>query len=160
MRILALDLGTLCGYAIGAPGSPIDSGVLDLRPKRYDGAGMRYVAFRGALQRLLVDVDLVVYEEVRRHMGVDASHVYGAMEGHLQFECEQRSIPYRGIPIATIKRRATGHGNADKLAMIAAAQAAWPCRTIKDDNEADALWILQCALDEWGGLVGTGAAAL
>jgi len=25
-------------------------------------------------------------------------------------------------------------------------------------TEADALWILQCALDEWGGLVGKGAA--
>ena len=115
---------------------------------------MIFVGFRGHLQRLLVGVDLVVYEDVKRHLGTQAAHMFGGFRSHLQFECEQRSIPYRGIAIATIKRRATGKGNAQKDAMIEAAHREWPGRPIKDDNEADALWILVCGLEEWGALDG------
>ena len=45
-------------------------------------------------------------------------------------------IPYRGVPVGTIKRHVTGQGNADKEAVIAAVRALGfdPA----DDNEADA----------------------
>jgi hypothetical protein len=50
---------------------------------------------------------------------------------------ERHAIPYEGVPVGTIKRFATGRGNANKTAMIAAMQA----RGFHpgDDNEADAL---------------------
>ena len=59
-------------------------------------------------------------------------------------------IPYRGIPVATIKKRATGKGNADKGQMIAAAKSRWPCHAFIDDNECDARWIAETAAVELG----------
>ena len=53
------------------------------------------------------------------------------------------------MPVATIKRFATGRGNADKAAMIAAIQARG--FTPADDNEADAIAILLWLTDAQGG---------
>lgn len=51
---------------------------------------------------------------------------------------------YQGVPVATIKKHATGKGNAGKEEMIAAAKARGHQPT--DDNEADALAILHWVL--------------
>ena len=59
-------------------------------------------------------------------------------------------MPYEGVPVGTIKRHATGKGNADKEAMIAAARARG--FNPADDNEADAIAILFWALETKGGL--------
>jgi Holliday junction resolvasome RuvABC endonuclease subunit len=61
----------------------------------------------------------------------------------LQAECEAKELPYSGIPVGTIKKRATGKGNASKEEMVAAAKLKWPGEIIVDDNQADALWILE-----------------
>jgi Holliday junction resolvasome RuvABC endonuclease subunit len=146
MRLLALDLGTSCGYAIREDGLPIFHGTLDLRPRRYEGGGMRFVTFRGKLQSLLHGTTQVAFEEVRRHLGVDAAHVYGGLMAILTAECEIRDIPYQGIPVGTIKKHATGKGNADKSMMLDAARAKWPTLTVANDDEADALWLADYAL--------------
>ena len=54
------------------------------------------------------------------------------------------------MPVGTIKRFATGKGNADKAAMIAAVRG----RGFEpaDDNEADAIAILLWALETHGGV--------
>jgi hypothetical protein len=54
----------------------------------------------------------------------------------------------RGVPVGTIKRHATGNGNANKQAVIAAVRALGfdPA----DDNEADALALLHWALRNGG----------
>jgi Holliday junction resolvasome RuvABC endonuclease subunit len=57
-------------------------------------------------------------------------------------------IPYRGVPVGTIKRHITGRGNADKDAVIAAVRALGFDPV--DDNEADALALLDCALKTGG----------
>lgn len=43
------------------------------------------------------------------------------------------------VPPASLKRYVTGNGNADKVAMVAAIQRAFPAHLVTDDNEADAL---------------------
>lgn len=144
MRILSLDLGTRTGYAVSSVGPP-HFGTLDLRPRRFEGGGMRYLRFRHQLAELLPGVDLVVYEEVRRHLGTDAAHVYGGLVAVLTEECERREIPYEAVPVGTIKRHATGKGNADKAAMVEAACRRWPGEQITSDDEADALWLLDLA---------------
>ena len=63
---------------------------------------------------------------------------------------ELRGVPYDGVPVGTIKRHATGKGNADKEAMIAAARARG--FSPADDNEADAIAILFWALETGGGV--------
>jgi Holliday junction resolvasome RuvABC endonuclease subunit len=137
MTILALDLGTHCGWC-RTDGIVYDSGVWNLTGGRYEGGGMRFLRFRQMLDSLGWDAQLVVYEEVRRHMGVDAAHVYGGFQAVLTEECERRGIPYEAIPVATIKKTATGKGNAKKDAMVEAARLFWPTSNITDDNEADA----------------------
>ena len=55
-----------------------------------------------------------------------------------------------GVPVGTIKRHATGKGNADKAAMVAAVRARG--FSPADDNEADAIAILLWALETRGGV--------
>jgi crossover junction endodeoxyribonuclease RuvC len=61
---------------------------------------------------------------------------------------EMFKIPYRGVPVGTIKRHTTGRGNADKEAVIAAVRALGFDPV--DDNEADALALLDWALKTGG----------
>lgn len=147
--ILALDLGTTTGFAVGrtgAKGGAILSSTWSLKPGRYDGGGMRFVKFRQRLNELrdASGFTLVFYEEVRRHAATDAAHVYGGLMATLTAWCEEQDpkIPYEGVPVGTIKKFATGKGNAGKPEMIAAARA-WGHEPV-DDNEADALAIFYC----------------
>jgi len=57
--------------------------------------------------------------------------------------CEERETPYMGIPVGTVKKLATGKGNANKAAMVAAAARRWALADAVDDNEADALWVAE-----------------
>jgi Holliday junction resolvasome RuvABC endonuclease subunit len=72
----------------------------------------------------------------------------GRYLAHLTAWAEMFKIPYRGVPVGTIKRHVTGRGNADKDAVIAAVCALGfdPA----DDNEADALALLDWALKTGG----------
>jgi ABC-type sugar transport system ATPase subunit len=63
---------------------------------------------------------------------------------------ELRGVPYEGVPVGTIKRHATGKGNADKDAMIAAARARG--FSPADDNEADAIALLLWVIATNGGV--------
>jgi Holliday junction resolvasome RuvABC endonuclease subunit len=89
-------------------------------------------------------IGAVYFEEVRRHLGVDAAHVYGGLLATLTAWCERHQIPYQGVPVGTIKRHATGKGNAGKAEVIAAMKALG--HPVTDDNEADALALLHWAL--------------
>ena len=113
---------------------------------------MRYLRFHGWLREmrdLAGPIDWIVFEEVRRHIGTDAAHVFGGLLATLTSWAEMNSIPYEGVPVGTIKRFATGKGNADKAAVITAMQARGfhPA----DDNEADALALLLWATSTTGG---------
>lgn len=114
---------------------------------------MRFLRFRSWLDHLLdgaKTIDLIHFEEVRRHAGTDAAHLYGGFLAHLSAWCELKHIPYQGVPVGTIKRHATGKGNAGKDAVIAAMRSKG--FNPEDDNEADALAILTWAIDTHGGV--------
>ena len=138
MPVLALDLGTKTGFCIGSEKSHV-SGVWNCKPGRFDGGGMRFVKFRNKLNELRSawPVKRVVFEEVRRHAGTDAAHVYGGLMATLTAWCEEHEIPYEGVPVGTIKKHWTGKGNANKAMMIAAAEDRG--YSVEDDNEADAI---------------------
>lgn len=150
-QTIALDLGTTTGWAVGKPGMVI-SGTCTFKPGRYDGGGMRFLRFRRWAEDLIASErpQAIYFEEVRRHAGTDAAHIYGGLLGILTAICEELGIPYQGVPVGTIKKHATGKGNADKAAMIGAMRAAGFAP--KDDNEADALALLQWAFATNGGL--------
>ncbi len=146
--VLALDLGTTTGWAIRTMDGQFAHGFASFKPSRYEGGGMRYLRFKrwlGELRQLATDIHSIYFEEVRRHAGVDAAHVYGGLLATLTAWCEHHNLPYQGVPVGTIKRHATGKGNAGKDEVIQAMRSLG--HSVKDDNEADALALLHWALD-------------
>jgi hypothetical protein len=137
--ILALDLGTNTGWASMKDGE-VKSGVEVFKNTRFSGGGMRFLKFERWLDGLVEAPTQIVFEEVRKHRGTDAAHVYGGLLGILTKWCEARSVPYCGVPVGTIKKFWTGKGNAGKDQMIKVAKQRG--FEPKDDNEADALAIL------------------
>ena len=151
--MLALDLGTSTGWALRAGDEFITSGTVSLKHTRFDGGGMRFLRFRRWLEQLDLDagpIEAIHFEEVRRHVGTDAAHVYGGLLAVLSAWCEEHLVAYQGVPVGTIKQFITGKGNADKAAVIAAVQAKGFAPA--DDNEADAIAILLWAIETRGGV--------
>jgi Holliday junction resolvasome RuvABC endonuclease subunit len=151
--ILAVDLGTITGWAARVSSGIIESGTVSFRPSRYDGGGMRYLRFRAWLDDIASDVhglSAIYFEEVRRHVGTDAAHIYGGLLATLTSWCEQRHIAYQGVPVGTIKKFIAGKGNADKHAVMAAVRARG--HQPADDNEADAIAILLWSIETHGGV--------
>jgi len=155
--LLALDLGGKTGWAMWRDGE-VTSGTLSLtksRSKRFDGPGMKFVRFVRFLKSR-PKVDIIGFEAVRRHRGVDAAHAYGGYLSHLTAFCDEQSpqIPYEGFGVGTIKKRATGNGSASKEMMIEACCAKLGIIP-QDDNEADAAWLLVLLVEaeglEWPG---------
>jgi Holliday junction resolvasome RuvABC endonuclease subunit len=148
--ILALDLGTSTGWALRSREGFIVSGVERFQPGRYEGGGMRFLRFKRWLTDLKGEqLDAVYFEEVRRHLGTDAAHLYGGFLGVLGLWCEHHSIAYLGVPVGTLKKHGTGKGNAGKPEMVEAARRLFHgvVSSVSDDNEADALILLDYALE-------------
>ena len=146
--VLALDLGQHTGWALAYPRGPITSSSELFKAGRFEGGGMpllRFAAWLGELHVKAGPLTAVVFEEVRAHRGTAAAHTYGAFLGQVTAWCERHHVPYQGVPVGTIKKHATGRGSASKAEVIAAMriQGFHPA----DDNEADALAILQWALE-------------
>jgi Holliday junction resolvasome RuvABC endonuclease subunit len=140
VSVLALDLGTKTGYAI-LRGEAITSGTVKL-PVHKIASGLRFLYFRRWLIQTIKenDVEQIFFERVFAHCGTEAGHVYGGFMYTLAAVCEELGVKCVGIPVGTIKKRATGKGNASKSEMAEFAKACGfnPI----DDNEADALAIL------------------
>jgi hypothetical protein len=152
--ILALDLGLKTGWAVRNRDGAIASGTHEFRPGRFEGGGMIWLRFRSWLREVdetAGGVGVVVFEEVRRHLGTTAAHAFGGYLAHLTAWAEANRIPYRGVPVGTIKRHVTGKGNADKAAVIEAVRNLGfrPA----DDNEADALALLHWAIAQRIGVI-------
>jgi Holliday junction resolvasome RuvABC endonuclease subunit len=151
--LLALDLGTSTGWALRTADDSTSSGTVLLKHTRYDGGGMRFLRFRRWLEDLdqhAGPIEAIYFEEVRRHAGTDAAHMYGGLLAVLSAWCEEHLVAYQGVPVGTIKRFATGKGNADKAAVINAIRSRGFAP--RDDNEADALAILLWAIETRGGV--------
>ena len=155
--LLAIDLGGTTGWAMWQNGV-VTSGSLPLTKsgnKRFEGPGMKFIRFKRWLKSL-PRPSIIAFEKVHRHRGVAAAHAYGGYLSHLTAFCDGQDpqIPYEGIGVGTIKKRATGNGSASKDMMVDAC-----CGKLgiiaEDDNEADACWLLvlmvEAEEEEWPG---------
>jgi Holliday junction resolvasome RuvABC endonuclease subunit len=159
--ILALDPATKTGWAYGGEHGVIASGTWDLSFRRDESGGMRIIRFRSKLRETCLPTPpgLVVFEAARhtapKMQGalVVQAELQGALKSWLE---EQKDaglkIEYRGYSPKEIKKHATGKGNASKEQVIAAAMDRWPTLGNFDDNEADALWLWDLAMSEYGGV--------
>ncbi len=146
MRLLALDIATITGWC-----SPSGSGIWDLKPNRGESAGMRNVRFRAKLMDILMAdaITIVAYE---RPAGMHAlpKMVASEMIGVLTIACIDKGIDYCSYSANEIKRFATGKGNANKAAMIAACNERYGVEPI-DDNHADAIHLYRMVMAEMEG---------
>jgi len=148
MNIAALDLGTTTGWAL----SNGLYGYWSLGIRRDESGGMRLLRLRWKLQEVQQSfpLDLLVFEAVRYAGRGGAAVVLAEMQGVVKVVCIERDIQWRGYSSSEIKKHATGKGNANKQAMMAAAQAKWPTYKIDTHDVADALWLLDLVQTEAG----------
>lgn len=146
--ILALDLATRTGWAVGRAGPcPMASGVEEFHREEDELPGLRYYRFRVWLRKMLEDwkPSLVVYEG-SHHRGGPATEMAAGWATRVQEEAALAVVLFRVYHSSTIKKFATGHGNAKKPDMERAARARWPGVEFVDDNEIDALWLWSYAV--------------
>lgn len=84
------------------------------------------------------------YEKVFAHAGTEAAHDYGAYQSIILRIFSDFKISYYPLAVGSIKAYGAGKGNASKAEMLKAANDRWNIN-IKDDNQADSLFIASLA---------------
>jgi Holliday junction resolvasome RuvABC endonuclease subunit len=142
-RILGLDL-SVTGTGVCLP----DGTTRLIKTDPRDG-DRRLIAIANAIGDAAVvsNVDLAVVEGpvVRSASAVALGMVHGAVRMTL-LNC---GVPYVLVPPATLKKYATGVGNADKAQMLLAAFKRAGAE-FTDDNQCDSWWLHNAALDAYG----------
>lgn len=146
--ILALDIATATGWAHTTAGS----GTWMLHAKRDQSSSIRLLNLRLRMEKLIEEhgkPTLIAYESVKHSAGGNAMVVLSELQGVMKMVCEEHHIPYTGYTPTQVKKHATGKGNAQKQHMIDAACRKWrrPFGD-EDENEVDALWLLDLVAKE------------
>ena len=148
MKILALDLASKTGWAANGEGRR--SGTMEFQLKRGESPGMRFLRCRAWLNEikgLLGDFDVIVYEQAHHRGGYATAVCVGLVTEVLAFAAGH-GIETMPVHSATLKKYATGSGRASKEDMLAEAKKrGWDPA---DDNEADAILLLEYGLKELG----------
>lgn len=161
--ILALDLGTNLGHATNpqrsqliTAGTKVLASDKQLRAARKVSPGLRdrdprMVQFQVELLNALPGVDVVAWEDVEFSTSTAQTQLWASFRGVL-WSVLDSSFPFvqrMPVPVGTLKKHATGHGNADKDDMKSALEAAIRTNRITlatdpetlDDNAIDAVWL-------------------
>lgn len=155
MTILALDPGSTCGWAVGWPGGLYPAyGTWDIRPRRGESVGMRYLHLRRHLEQVRAaypDLSLVVYEQAHQRGGAATEYAVGCAT-ETQSWCAEHGIEHAAVHSATLKKQATGDGRASKDDMRRQAAMMYPGRVESwrdlSSDEADAILLLNYARRE------------
>jgi Holliday junction resolvasome RuvABC endonuclease subunit len=139
--ILAIDQASHCGWAL----SKDLYGVWDLTTKKDEDMGMKLIRFRNKLKEVCTSegVEMIVYERVAGMHTASIIHA-AKMVAIIETFCTENSINYTAFSAQEVKKFATGKGNANKDAMVKAAQEKYGYPGT-DDNIADALHIWHLA---------------
>ena len=165
MNVIFFDLATATGWASYYHGTT-ESGVEKFTLRPGESPGMRFLRFNRWLSEVLLDgmgenpcYDLVVYEKplARQSSSAAAAIAYGFATRVQEF-CARRDIEHSVVPAGTLKKHATGKGNASKAMMMAAAQALFPDQDVTDENQGDALCGLHFVIQEYAPALAAGAA--
>ncbi len=146
VKMLALDCGTHCGWAFGSKADSgwrlEESGVQVFDVRRGESPGLRFARFRSWLEEVgnLVEPAVVLFEQAH-HRGGAATELCVGMTTRMMEWAASKGIEYAAVHSATLKKFATGRGNADKSEMIHRASEI-AARVIEGDDEADAICLL------------------
>lgn len=139
MKILGLDPATHFGWAIDKN----IYGVWNLTTRRDESSGMKLLRFKVQLEEIckVEKIQLISFERAGGRFKTDIiSHA--KFQAIIEDFCLTNGIEYKGYSSKEIKKFATGKGNAGKPMMIQAAKEKLGY-TGNNDNEADALWVLE-----------------
>jgi len=147
MKILAIDMATKTGWATSDPEM---SGVENFKKRAGESRGMLFIRFDSWLKDMITcyGPDLIVYERPHAR-GRAANEVLNGMLAFLTAACTLHNVQYTDCPSTTLKKHATGRGNAGKPDMMAAYREKWG-KEPQDDNHADARWLCDWAVGQYG----------
>ena len=91
--------------------------------------------------------DLFVIEDLPTH--AHGAGITGMVHGAVRTVLLELAVPYALVPPATLKKYATGKGNADKTAMALALYKRTGLE-LADDNQVDAWWLRAAGLHHLG----------
>jgi hypothetical protein len=150
MNVLALDLGTMTGWAYWN-GNRAESGTVDFSIQRGESVGMRFLKFNQWLAAHfappLAQTELIAYEAAH-HRGGAATQILAGFETRVHEFCALHGLHHVSVHTSTLKKWSTGKGNASKEQMQIECASRWGCGLL-DDNEADARMVLAWALDRY-----------
>ncbi|WP_067184530.1 Holliday junction endonuclease [Microtetraspora niveoalba] len=151
-RVVGLDL------SLTATGVAFSDGSVGTIKTRLSERDRRLTDIRGAIAVAVggpelmesptaVPAALVVIEDLPTH--AKSAGITGMVHGVVRELLASARVPYALVPPATLKKYATGAGNADKTAMAVAAFKR-DGREFADDNQCDAWWLRAMGLDQLG----------
>jgi Holliday junction resolvasome RuvABC endonuclease subunit len=142
-RILGIDVGVRCGFAVLAGERIVESGVAHLQEPetRY---GLRFQVARELFSRLVIQhrPRVIVYERMGFFRSFDAARSMFGVVAMIDEVAARNLVDLAIVPIMTVKKIATGSGKATKANMREAAKKRWRLAKVRND-EADALWIAE-----------------
>lgn len=149
VRIMGLDL------SIAATGVCLPDGGTYTIIGKADDKDHRLVIIRDRISQDITDhgVDVAVIEDLPTH--AHGAGITGMVHGAVKTMLMDLGVPYVRVTAATLKKFATGKGNANKTAMILAAFKRGN-REFTDDNQCDAWWLWIAGLTQLTGLTPAG----
>ena len=147
-KILALDPADKFGWAL----SNEIYGVWDIRVKRDESIGMKFLRLETKLIEIFQtqDIKLIAFERPGGRFKRDIIN-HSKLQGIIESFCAQHNLNHIGYSSKEIKKFATNNGNCGKALMISSAREKLNYSG-NDNNEADALWILELAKKEFNHL--------
>lgn len=141
MKILAIDPAERTGWATSSG----LFGMEHFKVKSGESVGFKLIRFKAFIDKIIKTekIDIVVYERAGgRFPAANISH--GKFVAMIEIVCIENKVEFRAYSSGEIKKHATGSGSAKKPDMIKAAIRKFK-KPIKDDNIADAMWLLDLA---------------
>lgn len=160
ISILALDMATITGFAYLSE-KVRSSGSVNFKFHPDESLGSRLSQFYVWLEtegylacRRRQTPDLIVYE--RSHFRGAGSYLLTGMTSVLNLYAFQVDAVCQPVSSKTLKKFATGNGNASKPDMFEALKKLPKYRkaVLQDDNHVDALWLLEYAVDNCKSWIG------
>ena len=143
MKATGLDLSIAAtGYAYGT-----QNGIAHGTIKTVGTKDVRLVVIKNFIVERADGSELVLIEGFLNKSF--SAGITGMVHGAVRTGLIEAGIPYASFPPTSLKKYATGSGNADKTAMALAAYKRGGVE-FKDDNQCDAWWLWVACMDHLG----------